>query len=70
MKAKITKTIFHLNGNTTVCESLYNFPSIKDAQKRMQSIMNICRYPIVESGKNYFKANKYGDIYTFRIEKQ
>lgn len=71
MKAKITKTVTNINGITEKTnESLYNFPSFKEAQKRLKSIKNLCRYPIVEEGTNFFKANRYGNIYLFRIEKQ
>lgn len=70
MKAKITKTITHINGDVSTCESLYNFHSLKEAGERLQSIKNLCRYPIIEEGKGFFKANKYGDIYTFKVEKQ
>lgn len=70
MKAKITKTIIKINATKEKGNTLYNFPSVKEAQKRLQSIKNLCKYPIIETNKNYFKANRYGDIYIFAIEKQ
>lgn len=70
MKAKITKQIVHTDGNISFCDSLYNFQSVTEARKRLQSIKNMCRYPIVDSGKNFFTADKYGEIYIFRVEKQ
>lgn len=69
MKAKITKRIKHLDGKETICESLYNFPTMREARMRLQSIKNACRYPIIETDRNFFKADKYGDIYLFSIEK-
>lgn len=70
MKAKITKEVHSITGNVTKCESLYNFPSFKEAQKRLQSIANLCRYPVTVISKNEFRANKYGNIYIFKVEKQ
>lgn len=70
MKTKITKTVFHLDGSTYICESLYNFASILEARKRLQNIKSLCRYPIMEEGKNFFTANRYGNVYCFRIERQ
>lgn len=72
MKAKITKSLIKVNQIQEVCtnDNLYNFPSIKEARKRLQSIKSLCRYPVIEEGKNFFKANRYGEIFIFRIEKQ
>lgn len=72
MKAKITKSVIKINQFQEICtnDNLYNFPSFKEAQKRLQSIKNLCRYPVIEEGKKFFKANRYGEIFIFRIEKQ
>lgn len=70
MKAKITKEVHQINGKVLKCESLYNFSSFKEAQKRLQSIANLCRYPVTIVSRNEFHANKYGNIYIFKVEKQ
>lgn len=62
---KISKTI---NGEDA--GSLYNFYTKKLAQTRLANIMALCRYPIAESGRNYFVGYNNGDIYRFDIKIQ
>lgn len=65
MARKSYKIVRTINGEEA--GTLYNFPYKRDAQKRLQAIKNASRYPIFDSSRDSFAANKYGDIYRFSI---
>lgn len=69
MKAKITKSL--IEGDKEVyTDTLYNFTSFKEAQKRLLSIINNCRYRITNGSKNGFTADKGFSKLVFKVEKQ
>ena len=69
MKACIEKTV--IEGEREVYTNiLYNFPSFKDAQKRLLSIINKCEYRITTSSKNGFTCDKGFTKLIFKIVKQ
>ena len=69
MKAKITKTVIE-EGKEVYTNTLYNFPSFKDAQKRLLSIINKCEYRITTSSRNGFTCDKGFTKLIFKIVKQ
>ena len=69
MKAKITKTIIQ-EGQEVYKDTLYNFPSFKDAQKRLLSITNNCRFRIINDSKSGFTCDKGFSQLIFKVEKQ
>lgn len=69
MKAKIIKTVIE-EGKEVYTDTLYNFPSFKEAQKRLLSIINNCRYRITNGSKNGFTCDKGFSKLVFKIEKQ
>lgn len=69
MKAKITKTIIQ-EGQEVYIDILYNFPSFKDAQKRLLSIRNKCKYKITDNTKSCFVCDKGYTKLEFKVEKQ
>lgn len=69
MKACIKKTV--IEGEKEVYTNiLYNFPSFKEAQKRLLSIKNKCEYPIINASKNSFTCDKGFTRLVFKVEKQ
>lgn len=69
MKAKITKTVIE-EGREAYTDTLYNFSSFKEAQKRLLSIINNCRYRITNDSKNGFTCDKGFSKLVFKVEKQ
>ena len=69
MKAKITKTIIQ-EGQYIYRDNLYNFPSFKDAQKRLMLIKNKCKYKIINNNKSEFVCDKGFSKLLFKVEKQ
>lgn len=69
MKACIKKKV--IEGEKEVYEDiLYNFPSFKEAQKRLLSIINNCKYPIINRSKNGFTCDKGFTTLVFKIVKK
>lgn len=69
MKACIEKTV--IEGEREIYTNiLYNFPSFKDAQKRLLSIMDKCEYRITTASKNGFTCDKGFTKLIFKIVKQ
>ena len=69
MKAKITKTV--IEGEKEVyTDILYNFPSFKEAQKRLLSIKNKCVYNILDDTKSRFVCDKGFTKLEFKVERQ
>lgn len=69
MKAKITKTVFE-NGKAVYKDILYNFRTIKEAQKRLLSIKNKCIYNILDNNKSRFVCDKGFTQLEFKVERQ
>lgn len=69
MKAKITKTIIQ-EGKEVYRDTLYNFPSFKEAQKRLLSIINNCKFRIINNSRNGFTCDKGFSQLVFKVEKQ
>ena len=61
---KITRTIDGKEAGT-----LYNFPYIRDARKRMGEIAARCRGEITETTRNSFTAIVRGRVFHFAISK-
>lgn len=61
---KITRTIDGKEAGT-----LYNFPYIRDALKRLGEIAAMCRGEITETNRNSFTAIQHGQIFHFAISK-
>ena len=69
MKAKITKTIIQ-EGKEVYRDTLYNFPSFREAQKRLLAIKNKCVYNILDDNKSRFVCDKGFSQLVFKVEKQ
>ena len=69
MKAKITKTVFE-NDKIEYVDILYNFCTIKEAQKRLLSIKNKCIYNILVDTKTRFVCDKGFTKLEFKVERQ
>lgn len=61
---KITRTIDGKEAGT-----LYNFPYIKDARKRLGEIAAACRGEITETTRDSFTATQHGKVFHFAISK-
>lgn len=61
---KITRTIDGKEAGT-----LYNFPYIRDARKRLGEIAAMCRGEITETNRDSFTAIVHGQTFYFAISK-
>lgn len=65
------KTMYKINRSIDgrPAGTLYNFPYIKDARKRLAEIAAMCRGEITETTRNSFTAVQWGQVFQFSISK-